>query len=305
MKVRPLVSIIINNYNYGRFIQEAIDSALSQTYPHTEIVVVDDGSTDNSLEIITSYKDRIIPVLKENGGQASAFNAGFVKSKGNIICFLDSDDIFLPEKVAKVVDVFRNRPDIGWCFHTQRVVDVNTGTLLKLTREIGSREWDLTAHIRRGKEPFLAPATSGLCFTRSLLLQVFPLPQYENLKTAADRHLKFMTLALSKGFFLDEELSIQKVHGNNAYTAMKGKQQQKGRGFTLTAYWMRDKLPETKKFTNKLFAKGLSLYWRTGDIEQQAREHVQKYFSATSPIEKFEIRLRALYHCLRLWKKQY
>lgn len=65
-KKLPLVSIIINNYNYGRFLREAIDSALNQTYPHVEVIVVDDGSTDGSQEIITSYGDRVIPVLKEN-----------------------------------------------------------------------------------------------------------------------------------------------------------------------------------------------------------------------------------------------
>ncbi len=82
---KPLASILINNYNYGRFLHEAIDSALSQTYPHTEVIVVDDGSTDNSREIIASYEDQIIPVLKENGGQASALNAGFAASRGEIV----------------------------------------------------------------------------------------------------------------------------------------------------------------------------------------------------------------------------
>jgi glycosyltransferase involved in cell wall biosynthesis len=68
----PLVSILINNYNYGRFLTEAIDSALNQTYSNIEVIVVDDGSTDNSQEIIKSYQDKIIPILKPNGGQASA-----------------------------------------------------------------------------------------------------------------------------------------------------------------------------------------------------------------------------------------
>ena len=72
-----LVSIIVNNYNYQRFLTEAIDSALKQTYCNTEVIVVDDGSTDGSLEIIASYGRRIIPLLKGNGGQNSALNAGF------------------------------------------------------------------------------------------------------------------------------------------------------------------------------------------------------------------------------------
>lgn len=322
MNDRPLVSIIINNYNYGRFLGEAIDSALKQTYPDTEVIVVDDGSTDNSREIIDTYKESIIPVLKDNGGQASAFNAGFAATKGDIICFLDSDDIFLPEKAEKIVNVFRDFPDIGWCFHRQKVMDVNTGALLKrqetawnayatvkgenqiqslAPEKNSSRKCDFRADFRRGKVSFNAPATSGTCFTRSLMQQIFPLPEYEALKTAADRHVKFMALAQSLGFFLDEDLTIQRVHGNNAYTAVKGKEQHKVRSFTLTAYWMKAKLPETARFTNNLFASGLGLYWRIGEIDPKSREYIQNYLSAASPIEKLEIRLRAFYHRLKVW----
>ena len=74
----PLASVIINNYNYGRFLRGAIDSALNQTYPHTEVIVVDDGSTDGSPEVIATYKNRIVPVLKTNGGQASTYVAALL-----------------------------------------------------------------------------------------------------------------------------------------------------------------------------------------------------------------------------------
>ena len=83
----PLVSINVNNYNYARFLNQAIDSALNQTYPNIEVVVVDDGSQDSSQEIIGSYGNQIVPVLKENGGQASAFNEGFRVSQGEIVMF--------------------------------------------------------------------------------------------------------------------------------------------------------------------------------------------------------------------------
>src|SRR4051812_7574018 len=99
MKPEPLVSIIINNYNYRRFLREAIDSALQQNYQRIEVVVVDDGSTDGSREVIRGYGDRIIAVLKANGGQGSAINAGFAAAHGDIICLEDSDDFFLPDKV--------------------------------------------------------------------------------------------------------------------------------------------------------------------------------------------------------------
>ena len=71
----PAVTVIINNYNYASFICQSIDSSLNQTYPHVEVVVVDDGSKDNSADLIGSYGDRIIPVIKPNGGQASSMNA--------------------------------------------------------------------------------------------------------------------------------------------------------------------------------------------------------------------------------------
>src|SRR5919199_656326 len=102
-KNQPLVSVLITNYNYEHYLKQAIDSALNQTYPHMEIIVVDDGSTDNSKQVIASYKDKIISVFKENGGQASAMNAGFAISQGEIICSLDADDVWLPTKVEQVV----------------------------------------------------------------------------------------------------------------------------------------------------------------------------------------------------------
>src|SRR5208282_584801 len=94
---RPLVSIIVTNYNYARYLRAAIDSALAQTYPHVEVIVVDDGSTDESREVIESYEKRVLPVIKANGGHGSAVNAGFVVSRGEIVIFLDADDELLPE----------------------------------------------------------------------------------------------------------------------------------------------------------------------------------------------------------------
>ena len=77
-----LVSIIIDNYNYAQFLPKAIDSALAQTYSHIEIIVVDDGSTDNSKEILEDYKERVQVFQKPNGGQASAFAFGLQQSRG-------------------------------------------------------------------------------------------------------------------------------------------------------------------------------------------------------------------------------
>lgn len=300
MKHKPLVSILINNYNYGRFISKAIDSALGQTYPHTEVIVVDDGSTDNSREIIAGYKDQITPVLKENGGQGSAINAGFATSKGDIICFLDADDIFVPEKVEQVVNAFGSNPEIGWCFHRVRLVDASTGELVRLSREGStSRECDFRSQIRRGSLAFIPPPTSGLCFTRSLLQQILPIPKSEA-STAADRFMKLLAITLSKGFFLNEQLTIQQIHGSNALSGMSNQEKFRARENAVAAYWLKAKLPELTKFTNKCFAGGLGTYWRTGGVEAKYKELIKNYLSTVSPLERLEINLRAFYHYFKL-----
>jgi glycosyltransferase involved in cell wall biosynthesis len=127
--MKPLVSIIITSYNYGKFIKTAIDSALNQSYKKIEIIVVDDGSTDDSPEIIKSYGNKIISVLKNNQGQSSAINAGFGKSSGSIICLLDSDDFFELDKIQKNVNIYENFPNVYWCYHPLTYVDNNNHML--------------------------------------------------------------------------------------------------------------------------------------------------------------------------------
>src|SRR5262249_12862755 len=116
------ISVFINNYNYGRFLGAAIDSALAQTHADSEVIVVDDGSTDNSREVIAHFGERIRPVLKPNGGQGSAFNAGVNASRGDVVCMLDADDFFAADKVSRVASAFAAHPDIGWVFHPVRRV---------------------------------------------------------------------------------------------------------------------------------------------------------------------------------------
>lgn len=301
MNERPLVSIVINNYNYGRFLGEAIDSALNQTYPHIEVTVVDDGSTDNSRAVIASYNEQIIPVLKENGGQASAFNAGFAASKGEIICILDSDDLFLPGKVADVVSIFRQHQDIGWCFHRLRFVDDKTGEIIPLSPQTSSRACDFRAQLKQGKLPFVAPATSGLCFARSLLQQILPMPEASGI-TISDSYLKFTALVLGKGYFLDEELGVVRLHGNNRFTVRDNNHNQQTRAniTILTAYCLRTKWPVLAKLANKLFAQGLGIAWKNGGVAADAAPVVKSYLSLVSPLERLEISIRSFYRRFKI-----
>ena len=88
-----LVSIVINNYNYARYVAATIDSALAQTWHPLEVIVVDDGSTDDSWSVIEGYGDRVRAIQQPNGGQGAAYNAGFAASRGEWVMFLDSDDL--------------------------------------------------------------------------------------------------------------------------------------------------------------------------------------------------------------------
>src|SRR5450755_4751250 len=99
------VSIVINNYNYGEFLGRAVDSSLGQSYGNVEVVVVDDGSSDNSMAVLAAYAGAIKLVPQTNGGQGSAYNTGFRHASGAVIIFLDADDWLYPEAVAEVVQV--------------------------------------------------------------------------------------------------------------------------------------------------------------------------------------------------------
>jgi glycosyltransferase involved in cell wall biosynthesis len=274
--------------------------------------VVDDGSTDNSREIIASYGNKIIPVLKENGGQASAFNAGFAASRGDIICFLDSDDAFLPEKVAEVIDALGDRQDLGLCCHSVKWVDIdgkpcitNSGhessSITKNCHNEPKGEYDLRAYVKSGnvrnKLPLLPP-TTGLSFRRSLLQQILPMPEVKNIGLN-DSYLDFTSLGLSKIIILDKELTLYRIHNSNAYIMRSDAQKVKARINLLTSYWMRVKFPSFSKFTNRLFALSMGIYGRTGGVEAEYQDFAKAYLSSVTLLERLTISTFAFYYYLK------
>jgi len=110
-----MVSVVIPTYNRGWIIREAIDSVLDQDLKAFELIVVDDGSTDNTQEILSSYRDKIKVIRQENKGVSAARNKGIVLSSGTYVAFLDSDDLWLPGKLETQLEFFRNNPDALIC----------------------------------------------------------------------------------------------------------------------------------------------------------------------------------------------
>jgi len=142
--------------------------------------------------------------------------------------------------------------------------------------------------------PTFAPSTSALCFSRDLLGQLLPMPELPG--TSADRYLKLGAIALGKGIYLDRELAIQRIHGNNAYTFRPERLQVGAKSLVFTSWWLRSRFPDLRRFSNKQFAMGLGLYWRTGGVEERYRGAVETYLASLARHERSAVLARAFYH---------
>lgn len=211
------VSIVINNYNYARFLRDAIDSALAQTYPNVEVLVVDDGSTDDSREVIASYDGRVIAILKQNGGQASAFNAGFAASHGEIVIFLDADDMLVPRTAEKVAQAWQ--PDTVKVQYGLDAVDENGSPLCRLHMPHDSTAYLTTTLLRRGLI-IDSPPTSGNAFARRALLKLLPMPE-AGWSVAADAYLYVLIPFFGEVSTLNEVLALYRLHSGNRWSARR------------------------------------------------------------------------------------
>ncbi|MEL6438378.1 MAG: glycosyltransferase family 2 protein [Cyanobacteria bacterium J06621_8] len=301
MTTNPLVTILINNYNYADFLADAIESCLEQMYDKVEIIIVDDGSQDGSRSIIENYGNQVIPIFKNNGGQASAFNIGFSRCKGDIICFLDSDDYFFSEKIATIVDIFTNHPEIGWLFHPLKLSGHHSSVVEQSPSSDLSGVYDIRHHISRGKLqgklPFMGIITSGMCFRRSLLQQILPMP--EEIRITSDDYIKYSALGLSQGYILLENLATQRIHGNNAYTFRDDKQELKAKTMILTAYYLKKNFKFLSAFANNIFALGFSIYQSVKSDPVEYSSLLHSYLSSLTLWEKCEINVRTMYYRLR------
>jgi glycosyltransferase involved in cell wall biosynthesis len=121
--MEPLVSVIIPTYNRSRFLSETLDSVLNQTYKDTEIIVVDDGSTDGTAQLVRKYARRIRYIYQKRSERSSARNRGVRESCGEYVAFLDSDDLWLPEKIERQVKVLNEKREIGVVYTDVQFID--------------------------------------------------------------------------------------------------------------------------------------------------------------------------------------
>jgi hypothetical protein len=212
------VAIVINNYNYARYLRAAVESALAQSYVAVSVIVVDDGSTDESRELLSGYADRVQLVLKENGGQASAFNAGFDACREDIIIFLDADDVLLPEAAGLVADRFAREPELVKAQYRLEVIDSAgrpTGEI-KPQPHLVLPQGDMRQAELAFSFDIVWLATSGNAFRREAVAQLFPIPE-ERFRLCADRYLVHLAALLGPVASLDEIGGRYRVHGLNSY----------------------------------------------------------------------------------------
>jgi len=132
--MKPLVSVITPSYNQAQYLEDTIQSVIQQDYPNLEYIVVDGGSTDGSLEVIERYKNKLAWWVSEpDEGQADAINKGFRKSSGEIIAWLNSDDLYLPGTISSAVEVFENNSQAGVIYGNAVSADADGRLLNKLS----------------------------------------------------------------------------------------------------------------------------------------------------------------------------
>jgi hypothetical protein len=221
---KSFVSVLIDTYNHERFIEQAIVSVLEQDFPGSEreIIVVDDGSTDRTPEIVKKFEPHVRLLRKENGGQASAFNAGIPECKGEIVAFLDGDDWWVHRKLRRIADVFAKQREAGLVGHgiIETFADGTERTFAPEKDERLRLDSLSAARVFRLRKSYLG--TSRMALRTHLARTILPVP--ETLVIEADEYLFTLATAMSEIIILREALTHYHIHGGNLYLA-PGKEQ--------------------------------------------------------------------------------
>src|SRR5579863_4455404 len=213
----PLVTVLIDTYNHERFIEEAVVSVLEQDFPRSEmeILVVDDGSTDRTPEILRKFASNLRLLRKENGGQASAFNAGIPEARGEIVAFLDGDDWWAKNKLSRVVETMAGDPSLGIVGHGIVVVQQDGREQTETLRDGFRFRANSVAGARlfRVRRSFLG--TSRMSIRAGLLRTIGRIP--ESIVVEADEYLFTLAAVLASVQILSEPLTYYRLHDGNLY----------------------------------------------------------------------------------------
>jgi glycosyltransferase involved in cell wall biosynthesis len=213
----PLVTVIIPTYNYAHYIQQAIDSVINSDFPQDEIeiIVIDDGSKDNTSEVIAAYGDQVKYIFQNNSGKAWATKVGIDNSHGKYLFNLDADDLFLPNKIKEVVQIFESDPELAHVAHPALYWQVESDTKLpeSIPREIIANKISgkkLLTYFYRRRMLFGGGSTFA---ARRETLKKFSIPKEVDMYI--DEYLVMCTLNQGYSYFIDSPLSVWRIHGKN------------------------------------------------------------------------------------------
>lgn len=209
----PLVTILIPAYNASPYISESLESALGQTYEALEIMVVDDGSTDNTEELVREFGDKVVYLKKENGGPSSARNYGIARAKGEYIAFLDADDLWYPEKIAIQIEAFQNEPELGMTYcNMQPINKEDVLTYVKPYPEAVSQRFSGDVFYKLFMFNFIPTPTVMVKKEVFEKAGLFP----EHLRFSEDYHMWLRICAYYKARHIDQVLAYRRIHQGQA-----------------------------------------------------------------------------------------
>ncbi len=210
------VSVLITNHNYGRFLEDCLASVAAQTLPAHQVIVVDDGSTDDSRRRLADAQSMpgLQVILQEQRGQVGAIDTAISAADGDVLCLLDADDAFTPDKLARVTAIFDAHPEAQWLRHPLALVDQDMRLLGPRVPPI-VRSGVVVPRPELIAERVVTAATSGLVLRRSLAQQLIPLsPTHAG---AAALVLGRIARLGAPGFTANEPLALYRRHEEQMY----------------------------------------------------------------------------------------
>lgn len=216
----PTVSAIITNYNYDAFVCDAVQSALDQTVPPVDVIVVDDGSTDGSVGLLEEKfgaHPNVRVIRSENAGQLSAFRKGFAASTGDVVAFLDADDYWASQHLQHAVAVFRQEPQVDFVFTNLTLVGSAAGMWHK-----GAEDQEIGVRVLQAfhLQPWVGSPTSALLIRRPLCHKLLDVPEgmLPDWKTRADDCLVYGAGVLGGNkYYSAKPTAYYRVHASNRW----------------------------------------------------------------------------------------
>lgn len=206
------ISVVIPAYNQGRFLPQAVESALGQTCPPLEVIVIDDGSTDDTSARLASYRDRVRVVRQPNQGVAATRNHGARQARGELLAFLDADDVWLPAKLERQCRRLRDDPGLGLVHCGVAETDA-AGNVLR-TR-LDGLEGFVAEEMLLFRRPVILGGGSGVVIRRALFEELGGFDT--RLSTSADWDLYFRAARRRRVGFVPEVLLRYRLHGSNMH----------------------------------------------------------------------------------------